>query len=103
MRDDQIDRDYEKETAVQILETFQHLDYGKIPGVLVACHGPFAWGDTPAKAVYNSLMLETVAQMALLSLSINPELQAIKQSLMDKHFLRKHGANAYYGQQRKDK
>jgi L-ribulose-5-phosphate 4-epimerase len=98
MRDDQIDRDYEEETAVQILETFEHYDYRQIPGVLVAGHGPFSWGDNPSKAVYHSLMLETVAKMGILSQSINPGLKAIKQSLLDKHYLRKHGENAYYGQ-----
>jgi L-ribulose-5-phosphate 4-epimerase len=102
MRDDQIDRDYEEETAVQIIETFAELDYSQIPGVLVSGHGPFTWGATPQKAVYHSLMLETVAQMALLSLAINPEVQAIKQTLLDKHFLRKHGDKAYYGQRRGD-
>ena len=98
MRDDQIDRDYEEETAVQILETFEHYDYQQVPGVLVACHGPFTWGDSPSKAVYHSLMLETVAQMGILSQSIDPKLAAIKQSMMEKHYLRKHGQNAYYGQ-----
>jgi L-ribulose-5-phosphate 4-epimerase len=98
MRDDQIDRDYEEETAVQILETFERYDYRQIPGVLVAGHGPFTWGDTPSKAVYHSLMLETLAKTGILSLSINPGLKAIKQSLLDKHYLRKHGKNAYYGQ-----
>jgi L-ribulose-5-phosphate 4-epimerase len=102
MRDDQIDRDYEEETAVQILETFERYDYRQIPGVLVACHGPFTWGDTPSRAVYHSLMLETVAKMGMLSLSINPQLKPIKQSLTDKHYLRKHGTNAYYGQSNKE-
>ncbi len=102
MRDGQIQRDYEEETAVQILETFRQYDYRQIPGVLVAGHGPFAWGDTPSKAVYHSLMLETVAKMGILSLSINPGLKAIKQSLADKHYLRKHGKNAYYGQTNKE-
>jgi L-ribulose-5-phosphate 4-epimerase len=102
MREDQIDRDYEEETAVQILETFENCDYRRIPGVLVAGHGPFTWGDNPSKAVYHSLMLETVAKMAILSLSINPQLQPLKQSLADKHYLRKHGKNAYYGQTNKE-
>jgi L-ribulose-5-phosphate 4-epimerase len=102
MRNDQIDRDYEEETAVQILETFKQYDYRHVPGVLVACHGPFTWGETPQKAVYNSLMLETVAETGILALSINPGLKAIKKSLMDKHFFRKHGESAYYGQSRKD-
>ena len=98
MRDDQIHRDYEEETAVQILETFEQYDYRQIPGVLVACHGPFTWGDTPSKAVYHSLMLESVAKTGFLSLGINPDLKAIKKTLLDKHYLRKHGEDAYYGQ-----
>ncbi len=98
MRDDQIKRDYEEETAVQILETFEHYDYRETPGVLVACHGPFSWGDTPSKAVYHSLMLETAAKTGILSLRLDPGLKAIKQSLLDKHYLRKHGESAYYGQ-----
>jgi L-ribulose-5-phosphate 4-epimerase len=102
MRDDQIRRDYEEETAEQILETFAHLDYRTIPGALVACHGPFTWGQTPAKAVYHSLMLETIAEMNLNSLALNPRLRAIKSSLLDKHYLRKHGESAYYGQKEKE-
>jgi L-ribulose-5-phosphate 4-epimerase len=102
MRDDQIRRDYEEETAEQILEAFAHLDYRTIPGVLVACHGPFTWGQTPAKAVYHSLMLETIAEMNLNSLALSPRLRAIKSSLLDKHYLRKHGESAYYGQKEKE-
>ncbi len=102
MRDEQIHRDYEEETAVQILETFERFDYRRIPGVLVAGHGPFTWGQTPAKAVYHSLMLEYIAEMNSISLSLDPSLREIKQTLLDKHFLRKHGENAYYGQPRKD-
>jgi L-ribulose-5-phosphate 4-epimerase len=103
MRDDQIQRDYEEETAVQILETFQRYDYRHVPGVLVAGHGPFTWGDSPAKAVYHSLMLEMAAETGILALSLNPGLKSIKKSLLDKHFLRKHGKDAYYGQRTKDK
>jgi L-ribulose-5-phosphate 4-epimerase len=102
MRDDQIERDYEEETAVQIIETFKHHDYRQIPGVLVACHGPFTWGRSPEDAVYNSLMLETIAKTGAISLAINPRLAAIKQSLSDKHYLRKHGKDAYYGQKNKE-
>jgi L-ribulose-5-phosphate 4-epimerase len=98
MRDEQILRDYEVETAVQILETFARRDYRSMPGVLVASHGPFTWGDTPAKAVYHSLMLETIAEMNAVSLALNPRLRAIKRPLLDKHYLRKHGERAYYGQ-----
>jgi len=102
MRDDQIRRDYEEETAVQILETFERFDYRQMPGVLVASHGPFTWGQTPAKAVYHSLMLEYIAEMNIISLSLDPSLREIKQPLLDKHFLRKHGEDAYYGQPGKD-
>jgi L-ribulose-5-phosphate 4-epimerase len=98
MRDEQILRDYEVETAVQILETFARRDYRSMPGVLVASHGPFTWGDTPAKAVYHSLMLETIAEMNAFSLALNPRLKGIRRSLLDKHYLRKHGERAYYGQ-----
>jgi L-ribulose-5-phosphate 4-epimerase len=102
MRDDQIRQDYEEQTAVQILETFEHHDYRQIPGVLVACHGPFTWGDSASAAVYNSLMLETVAELAIHSLTINPGLHPLNQALADKHFLRKHGKDAYYGQKNKE-
>ena len=66
--------------------------------VLVACHGPFTWGKTAMKAVYNAGVLEELAKMALLTLQINPLTPPIKQTLMDKHYFRKHGAGAYYGQ-----
>jgi L-ribulose-5-phosphate 4-epimerase len=69
-----------------------------VPGVLVASHAPFAWGATPAKAIENAIVLEFTAQMALAGLSINPDMKAIPQVLLDKHFLRKHGPRAYYGQ-----
>jgi len=98
MRDEQIRRDYEEETAVQILETFARLDYRSLPGVLVACHGPFTWGASPELAVYHSQMLEEVARTGLYSLSLNRGLKGIKASLLDKHYLRKHGRDAYYGQ-----
>jgi L-ribulose-5-phosphate 4-epimerase len=98
MRDEQIRRDYEEETAVQILETFARLDYRSVPGVLVACHGPFTWGSTPELAVYHSQMLEEAARTGLYALSLNPRLRGLKRSLLDKHYLRKHGKDAYYGQ-----
>ena len=65
--------------------------------VLVACHGPFTWGKDAAKAVYNATVLEELAKMALLTLQINPLTPPIKQTLIDKHYFRKHGKNAYYG------
>jgi L-ribulose-5-phosphate 4-epimerase len=98
MRDEQISRDYEEETAVQILETFERRDYRSTPGVLVACHGPFTWGRNAGQAVYHSQILEFVAEIALASLSLTPGLSGIKNSLLDKHYLRKHGTEAYYGQ-----
>ncbi len=98
MREEQIRRDYEEETAVQILETFGRYDYTHVPAVLVAGHGPFTWGQDAAEAVYHGLILEAVAEMAWVSFSLNPGLQGIPQPLLDKHFLRKHGKDAYYGQ-----
>jgi L-ribulose-5-phosphate 4-epimerase len=98
IRDDQITGDYEAETAVQILETFGRCDYRAVPGVLVAAHGPFTWGKTPEKAVYHSQILEFITEMVILTHSINPGVDALKQSLLDKHYLRKHGGRAYYGQ-----
>jgi L-ribulose-5-phosphate 4-epimerase len=98
IRDEQIRRDYEEETAVQIIETMRVMDYRTMPAVLVACHGPFTWGGSPQDAVDNSFMLETIAELNFLSLTANPKVKGIKRSLLDKHFLRKHGRNAYYGQ-----
>lgn len=98
MRDDQIRRDYEEETAVQILEAFAARDYLSLPGVLVACHGPFTWGRTVEQAVYHSQMLEAIAEMNLSSLALAPRLRGLKRTLLDKHYLRKHGPDAYYGQ-----
>lgn len=100
MSDEMIRRDYEHETGNQILGLFtkQGLSYEEVEMVLVACHGPFTWGKDPAKAVYNSIVLEEVAKMAYLTLQINPSATTIKQSLIDKHYFRKHGKDAYYGQ-----
>ena len=99
--DEQISGDYEAETALQILDTFQGYDYREVPGVLVAGHGPFTWGRTPEAAVYHSQILEYISEMVIMTLTINPEAAPLKQSLQDKHFLRKHGGQAYYGQTRK--
>jgi len=100
MSDQMIERDYELETGYQILNIFKkkELSPEEVEMVLVACHGPFTWGKDPAKAVYNSVVLEEVAKMAFLTLQINPATPIIKQSLIDKHYLRKHGDSAYYGQ-----
>ena len=100
MTDEMIQRDYELETGNQILDLFGAgaLNYEETEMVLVACHGPFTWGKDPAKAIYNSIVLEEVAKMAYLTRNINPSVQPIKQSLIDKHYFRKHGKDAYYGQ-----
>jgi L-ribulose-5-phosphate 4-epimerase len=69
--------------------------------VLVAGHGPFTWGSTPEKAVYNSVILEELSRMAAITYMINPEARRLKQTLVDKHYFRKHGTEAYYGQDNK--
>ncbi len=94
----QIRADYEEETGNQIAALFKTLSYRDVPMVLVAGHGPFTWGDSPASAVYNSVVLEELAKMAFQTVAINPTARRIKKSLIDKHFLRKHGKKAYYGQ-----
>jgi L-ribulose-5-phosphate 4-epimerase len=101
MSDQMIEGNYELETGYQILNVFaeQRLSYQEVEMVLVACHGPFTWGQNPAKAVYNSAVLEELARMAQLTLHINPAAAPIRQALIDKHYFRKHGKNAYYGQE----
>jgi len=96
--DEQIARGYEKETGTLIVDTFKNIDYHTMKGVLVACHGPFTWGDDPQDAVFMSDMLEEIARMNFMSALLNPEAKNIKRTLLDKHYLRKHGENAYYGQ-----
>jgi len=90
--------DYETETGNVIAETFIGRDIIAVPGVLVSGHGPFAWGQDPVSAVHNAVVLEEVCNMAYHSLQLNNATGSIPQYLLDKHFLRKHGANAYYGQ-----
>jgi len=89
---------YELETGRVIVETFEGLDPEKVPGVLVASHGVFTWGGDAAKAVLNAAVVEEIARMAQISLALNPSLGPIASQLLDRHFLRKHGSNAYYGQ-----
>ncbi|MBL8993256.1 MAG: class II aldolase/adducin family protein, partial [Spirochaetia bacterium] len=98
LTDAQIERDYEEETGRQILDCFKGRDPEAVEMVLVASHAPFTWGKSAAKAVYNSAVLEEIARMALLTLQINPKIESIKKTLLDKHYNRKHGQNAYYGQ-----
>ncbi len=90
--------DYELETGTAICRTFSDIDPMAIPGVLVAGHAPFCWGPTAAEAAHNAVILEYVAKMASHTLSINAESRPLTRELHDKHFLRKHGRNAYYGQ-----
>jgi len=100
MSDEMIQGDYEYQTGFQIMDCFkeQGLDYNEVEMVLVGNHAPFTWGKTADKAVYNSAVLETVAQMAYLTEQINPKAPRLKDSLIKKHFERKHGPNSYYGQ-----
>lgn len=90
--------EYDKETGNIIVETFKNKPYVHIPAVLVNSHGPFAWGTDPDNAVHNAVVLEELAFMAYHTQSINPQIKTMQQELLDKHFLRKHGENAYYGQ-----
>ena len=94
----EITGDYELETGKAICRTFSGLNPDSIPAVLVAGHAPFCWGPTPAAAAHNAVILEYVARMAAHTLLINAESRPIGPELHDKHFLRKHGQNAYYGQ-----
>ena len=100
MHDDLIAGNYEHNTGIQILDCFKerNLDYNEVNMVLLGNHGPFAWGETAAKAVYNSKVLEEIARMAQLTLQINPNAPRLKDSLIKKHYERKHGKDAYYGQ-----
>jgi len=100
MDDAMIRGNYEYETGFQIMNHFESLglSYKEVEMILVGNHAPFTWGKTADKAVYNSAVLEAVAQMALLTQQINPQAPKLKDSLIEKHFERKHGAGAYYGQ-----
>ncbi|SUO93595.1 L-ribulose-5-phosphate 4-epimerase SgbE [Suttonella ornithocola] len=96
----EINSEYELETGKVIVETFRErgIEADDIPAALVFSHGPFAWGKDAHNAVHNAVVLEEIAAMNLMSLQINPQLGAMQQTLLDKHYLRKHGKNAYYGQ-----
>ena len=94
----EIGRAYEAETGNVIIETFRERDPMAVPAVLVCNHGPFTWGKDAAEAVYKAVVLEEVAFMAWHAISIDPEVSPIPQALLDKHYLRKHGSGAYYGQ-----
>lgn len=98
MTPEEIFRKYEEETGNVIVETFRDRNVMDVPGVLVHSHGPFTWGKNPQKAVENAVVLEEIAMMAWHTLAMNPQ-ASIQQELLDKHYFRKHGAGAYYGQE----
>jgi L-ribulose-5-phosphate 4-epimerase len=98
MSDEAVERDYEVETGNQILECFESRDPLQTPMVLVAGHAPFTWGATPEKAIYNAAVLEELARMAFITHALDPAAARLPESLIRKHFERKHGKNAYYGQ-----
>ncbi|HBG00995.1 MAG TPA: L-ribulose-5-phosphate 4-epimerase [Firmicutes bacterium] len=95
---EEVDQGYELNTGKVIVERFQQIDYQQMPAVLVAEHAPFTWGKDAHQAVHNSVVLEQVAQMALLTRVLSGHDRSIPKHVLDKHYLRKHGPNAYYGQ-----
>ena len=96
----EVKADYEVNTGKVIIETIENkkIDPVAVPGIVVKNHGPFAWGESPESAVYNAVVLEKVAEMDLKTLILNPRAE-MKQYVLDKHYMRKHGPNAYYGQE----
>lgn len=100
MKKEEIVEEYEKQTGSVIIETFKErqINPNQVPGVLVNDHGPFTWGTSPINAVHNAVVLEQVAEMTYHTMQINPDKIEMSQDLLDKHYLRKHGKNAYYGQ-----
>ena len=101
LTDDEINGAYEKNTGLVIIETFRDIDPDAVPGVLVRNHGPFAWGTDAANAVHNALVMEEVAFMNYHAMTLRPQAPCVSQTLLDKHYYRKHGKNAYYGQEKK--
>ncbi len=95
---EEIESDYEKNTGVVIANTFENIDPEAMPAVLVANHGPFAWGKDARDAVHNAVVLEQVALMAMQTEMLNPNITSVSDYIKDKHYYRKHGENAYYGQ-----
>ena len=98
LRANEIESEYEANTGHVIVRRFAGMNPLSVPAVLVAGHGPFCWGRTPSEAAHNAVILEEVAQMALYTVMVNAEAGAVSDVLRDKHFLRKHGPDAYYGQ-----
>lgn len=97
---DEIEGEYEKNTGLVIIETLKkrNINPMDIPGIIIASHGPFAWGKDAKEAVHNAVVMEELAKMAYRTIQINPQIQSVEQYLLNKHYFRKHGANAYYGQ-----
>jgi L-ribulose-5-phosphate 4-epimerase len=102
LTEQEIEEAYELNTGNVIVETIGDRDVMAIPGIVCKNHGPFAWGKTPAGSVYNAVVLDKVAEMAYKTMTLNPNWEREPQYLLDKHYLRKHGANAYYGQGSED-
>ena len=98
MKEEEIKGEYEKETGTVIIETFKNIDPMSIPSCLVHSHGPFSWGKDPMEAAHNAVVLEELSYMAFNTEMLNPDIKEMQQALLDKHYLRKHGKNAYYGQ-----
>ncbi|MHB1022188.1 MAG: L-ribulose-5-phosphate 4-epimerase [Acidobacteriaceae bacterium] len=95
---EEINGDYVLNTGVAICRRFRGLDPAAVPGVLVAGHAPFCWGKSPADAAHNAVVLEAVAKMAYYTATLQPDAKGVSQTLLDRHYFRKHGANATYGQ-----
>ena len=102
LTEQEVEEDYERNTGLVIVETFRQreLDPVHVPGAICRNHGPFTWGKDAAQAVYHAVVLEEVAKMAVYTTQIAPDAQPAPQDVLDKHFLRKHGPNAYYGQKK---
>lgn len=98
LSDAELKSEYEKNTGLVIIETFKSIKATDVPGVVVGSHGPFTWGKDGHEAVHNAVVMEEVAMMAWHTMQLSPSQKAIPQTLLDKHYLRKHGKNAYYGQ-----
>lgn len=98
MSDAQIERDYEEETGVQITDCFKDKNPVETPMVIIAGHAPFTWGKSAAQSVYHAVILEEIAKMAYLTRTLKQDVQPLKQGILNKHYLRKHGKDAYYGQ-----
>ncbi|HLK03848.1 MAG TPA: L-ribulose-5-phosphate 4-epimerase [Candidatus Acidoferrum sp.] len=103
LTNEEINKDYELNTGIAIVRRMEGIDPAMMPAVLVANHAPFCWGSSPSEAAHNAWMLEEIAHLALATISLNPDAKPLSDTLLDKHFLRKHGVSAYYGQKNKSR